>query len=128
METVQDKNTSNNENFNENPILTIVKDMQKWIIGVTGIEQSRENGYEIICDHYYKYINQLNNVNKNLNETERGVKIIILSELNEGINKCPIWPTGSPYKAHFNKLKHTLNFMETELEKSITEMGSKESK
>ena len=29
METFQDKNTSNNEIFNENPILTIVKDMQK---------------------------------------------------------------------------------------------------
>ena len=70
----------------------------------------------------------MNNVNKNLNETERGVKTIILSELNEGINKCPIWATGGPYKVHFNKLKHTLNFMKTELEKSITEMASKGSK
>ena len=119
METFQDKNTSNNEIFNENPILTIVKDMIKWIIPITAIGQDSETGYQIICDNYYEYINQLNNVNKNLNWTESAVKKIILSELNGGINNCPKWVTNGKYMAHFNNLRRTLNDMKTELERTI---------
>lgn len=125
METVQNENTSNtgfksnNTNFDENPILTIVKDMIKWIIPITAIGQDSETGYQIICDNYYEYINQLNNVNKNLNWTESAVKKIILSELNGGINNCPMWVTNGKYMAHFNNLRRTLNDMKTELEKTI---------
>lgn len=125
METVQNENTSNtgfksnNTNFDENPILTIVKDMIKWIIPITAIGQDTDTAYQIICDNYYEYINQLNNVNKNLNWTESAVKKIIISELNGGINNCPMWVTKGKYMTHFNKLKCTLNDMKTELETII---------
>ena len=129
MESIP-KNTSNTEikfvetKIDENIILTIIKDMLKWIRPITSITQDTENGYQIICDDHYKYKNQLENVYKykNLNWTESRIKKIIISILNEGINNCPIWHTSRPYMAHFNKLKKILNDMQIELENSIAEM------
>ena len=67
----------------------LIKQITEWIRPIVSYEQSATNGYQIVCDSFYEYIEKIERV-KTTRKT-KGPWDDLLVHFRTGIAVCPMW-------------------------------------
>ncbi len=87
----------------------IIDQMNKWVNNLTSIYRESDEAYQIVCDYYYEFKNELEKSKNQLKmDKEKIYYDNIIFKLNEGINICPNWVCVEQSMDHFQDLKKVI--------------------
>ena len=87
-------------------VKTILKDLQDLIKRLTIIQQEPENAYQFVREYYGDYIRSLHNISQN--KVVQDVTGPVITVLQRGIHRSPMWKTSRQCMDHFGLLSRTV--------------------
>jgi len=84
----------------------VLEDIQKKLLGFSGMSREPADAYQIVCDYYYDFIENL--VKSAKTDKEKAACSPVVRDLQKGTEVCCLWVTSGQCMTHFKFLSRSV--------------------